>query len=145
MGLFVSWCTVPKWFCTRPQVLTQGCLYVSILHNSFGRNFTKHLILNYCHLSIRPDLITDAAAQGGSFVYFSLLEQTVEHNQKIYYHFFLDSLQTFLLPQMCDVSLYYYLRFDFLWRLVYKFKLFGNILSFKSLLSGTVSSGFVAI
>ena len=37
--------------------------------------------------SIRPDLIKDAVAQGGSFVYFRLLEQTVEHNQKIYDHF----------------------------------------------------------
>jgi len=31
-----------------PPGLTQGCLYVSILHNSFVWNFAKHLILNYC-------------------------------------------------------------------------------------------------
>jgi hypothetical protein len=75
-----------------PPGLTQGCLYVSIFAQFLVMNFAKHLILNYCHLSIRPDLITDAAAQGGSFVYFRLLEQTVEHNRKIYDLFFLDLL-----------------------------------------------------
>ena len=93
MGLFVSWCTVPLMVLYpppgfNPRVLV--CFFFCIIPLVW--NFAKHLILNYCHLSIRPDLITDAAVQGGSFVYFRLLEQTVEHNRKIYDLFFLDLL-----------------------------------------------------
>ena len=57
-------------------------------------------------LSIRPDLITDAAVRGGSFVYF-------RYNRKIYDHFFPGFALDFLVPQMCDVSLYYYLCLTF--------------------------------
>jgi hypothetical protein len=65
--------------CFNTRVLV--CFFLRIFLSGIQRNY---LVLNYFHLSIGPDLITDVAAQGGSFVYFRLLEQTVEHNRKNY-------------------------------------------------------------
>jgi len=72
------------------------------LHDSLSGILRNILSLIIVFLSIRPDLITDAAVRGGSFVYF-------RYNRKIYDHFFPGFALDFFVPQMCDVSLYYYL------------------------------------
>ncbi len=81
-------------------------LFCTIPLSGILRNILSLIIV---FLSIRPDLITDDATQGGSFVYFRLSEQAVEHNWKIYDLFSPGFALDFLVPQMCDVSLYYYL------------------------------------
>jgi hypothetical protein len=137
-------CTVhTKWICTRPYVFTQGYLFLFEYFPCLIGQGPLGFLQNYLVLIIV--ICTDRTwlnkRSGGSRRFIC-----VEHNRKKNDPFSPGVPLDLSIEVWWCLSLFLLFCFDFLWRLVFNFKLCHFLdfkVYFKSPLSGTVYSGYL--